>query len=53
VLSIEDLESLERTLEIMSNPSLVEAIREGRRDVASGRTEKLSREEAHARIAER
>ncbi|MFP3901358.1 MAG: type II toxin-antitoxin system Phd/YefM family antitoxin [Acidimicrobiia bacterium] len=53
MLSIEDLESLEETLEILSNPALLEAIREGQRDAAGGRTESLTREEVRARIAER
>lgn len=53
MLSIEDLESLEETLEIMGNPVLLEAIREGQRDVGGGRTESLTREEVLARIAER
>ena len=53
MLSIEDLESLEETLEIMSDPALLEAVREGQSDVAAGRTERLSREEALARVAKR
>lgn len=53
MLSIEDLESLEETLEILSNPALLEAVRVGQRDVAAGRTERLSREEALARMAKR
>jgi prevent-host-death family protein len=53
MLSIADLESLEETLAIMSDPSLVDAIRAGRRDAAAGRTETLSREEALARVTER
>jgi antitoxin YefM len=53
LLSIEDLESLEETLEIMSNPALLEAVREGERDIAAGRTEQLSREEAIARVTQR
>ncbi|MGH9112014.1 MAG: type II toxin-antitoxin system Phd/YefM family antitoxin [Acidimicrobiales bacterium] len=53
MLSIEDLESLEETLELMSNPALLRAIREGEDDVAAGRTEQLSREEALARVAQR
>jgi PHD/YefM family antitoxin component YafN of YafNO toxin-antitoxin module len=53
MLSIEDLESLEETLEVLSNPALLEAIRDGQRDVAAGRTERLSREEALARVAKR
>ncbi|HXH58381.1 type II toxin-antitoxin system Phd/YefM family antitoxin [Iamia sp.] len=51
MLSIEDLESLEETLEIMSNPPLLKAIREGEHDVEAGRTDQLSREEARARVA--
>ncbi|MCY7303486.1 MAG: type II toxin-antitoxin system Phd/YefM family antitoxin [Thermoleophilia bacterium] len=51
MLSVEDLESLEETLDIMSNPALREAIREGERDVAAGRTLQLSHEEALARVA--
>ncbi|CAN5644888.1 MAG: type II toxin-antitoxin system Phd/YefM family antitoxin [Iamia sp.] len=43
MLSIEDLESLEETIEIMSNPTLLEAIDQGRHDVAAGRTETPSR----------
>lgn len=49
MLSIEDLESLEETLEILSNPALLEAVRDGQRDVAAGRTERLSREDPPAR----
>lgn len=51
LLSIEDLESLEETLSILSDPSLVEEIREATRDVAAGRTEALSREEALALLS--
>lgn len=53
MLSVDDLESLEETLAIMSNPALMDAIREGQRDLAAGRTESLSREDALARVAER
>jgi antitoxin YefM len=53
MLSVEDLESLEETLEILSNTALLEAVREGQRDVAAGRTEQLSREQALARVAKR
>lgn len=51
LLSVEDLESLEETLDILSNPALVEDIRRGEADVAAGRTELLSKEEAQALIA--
>lgn len=53
MLSVDDLESLEETLAIMSNPALMDAIREGQRDLAAGRTASLSREDALARVAER
>ncbi len=53
MLSIEDLESLEETLAILSDPSLLESIRDGQADVAVGRTARLSREEALARAAKR
>lgn len=36
VLSVEDLESLEETLEILSNPELMRAIEEGRAALARG-----------------
>ncbi|MGB3412585.1 MAG: type II toxin-antitoxin system Phd/YefM family antitoxin [Microthrixaceae bacterium] len=50
LLSIEDLESLEETLEILSNQTLMEAVRSGQEDVADGRTEQLSRDEVPDRI---
>jgi antitoxin YefM len=52
MLSIEDLESLEETLEILSNPRLVEEIRKGERDAKAGRKERLSRAELLARRVE-
>lgn len=53
MLNVDDLESLEETLEILSNPALVEAIRSGEQDAAAGRTTPLSRDEALAHIAKR
>ncbi len=50
LLSVKDLESLEETLTILSNPSLVEEIREAERDVAAGRIAPLSHEQARAMI---
>ena len=50
MLSIEDLESLEETLEILSQPDLVDQIRRGQRDVAAGRTERLRHDAALGRI---
>lgn len=46
VLSVDDLESLEETLAILSAPELVAGIREGAADVAAGRTERMTRDEA-------
>ncbi len=53
MLSIEDLESLEETLEILSNPALMTAIGEGREDAKAGRVARLSREQVLARIDQR
>ena len=51
MLNVDDLESLEETLEILSNRPLMEAIRRGDADVEAGRTERVSRDEVLARIA--
>ena len=51
MLSVEDLESLEETLEILSDPKLLDEIRRGERDVETGRTVRLSRDELVARRA--
>jgi prevent-host-death family protein len=53
MLNVEDLESLEETLSILSNSPLREAIREGEADLSAGRTKRLSRDEALARVARR
>jgi len=50
MLNVDDLESLEETLAILSNPTLRNAIHEGADDVAAGRTERLSRDQVLARI---
>jgi prevent-host-death family protein len=50
MLSIEDLESLEETLEVLSNPQLMADIREADAEVAAGRTVTLSKDEAVARL---
>lgn len=49
MLSVEDLESLEETLDILSSPTLREQVRKGDRDLKAGRTQRLSREELLAR----
>ena len=46
MLSLDDLESLEETLAILSNPALMDEIREAEDDVDAGRTTPLSQEEA-------
>jgi antitoxin YefM len=46
MLSLEDLESLEETLAILSDPELLSAIREADAEVAAGTTTRLSRQEA-------
>lgn len=53
MLNVDDLESLEETLEILSNPALMAAIREGLDDVEAGRAERLSRDEVLHRITAR
>ena len=46
MLSLEDLESLEETLAILSDPELLAAIREADAEVAAGTTTRMSRREA-------
>jgi antitoxin YefM len=53
MLSLEDLASLEETLEILSDPVVMNAIREAEADVAAGRTGKSSKEEALAIVKRR
>jgi antitoxin YefM len=48
LLSLEDLESLEETLEILSDPQLTAAIAEAEADVAAGRVVPMTKEEALA-----
>jgi prevent-host-death family protein len=50
MLSVEDLESLEETLEILSDPALMRSIRRGQREAASGKAVRLTRDEALGRI---
>jgi prevent-host-death family protein len=46
LLSVEDLESLEETLEVMRDPGLLDAVREAEAEVATGSTEPLTEDEA-------
>jgi antitoxin YefM len=48
MLSVEDLESLEETLEILSNPTLMADIREAQAESNTGTRPPLSKEEALA-----
>jgi antitoxin YefM len=50
MLSLEDLESLEETLAILSDPELVAAIRMADAEVTAGRTTRLSKQEALAEL---
>ena len=51
LMSVEDVESLEETLAILSDPQLVAEIRAGERDSRAGRTERLSRQDLSAEIS--
>ena len=48
ILSIEDLESLEETLAILSDPELMAQIREAERDATRNRITRLTKAEAKA-----
>src|SRR6266545_7600597 len=50
MLSLEDLESLEETLDILSNPRLVAEIHDAEAEVAAGRTRRLTKDEAQSLI---
>jgi antitoxin YefM len=50
MLSLEDLESLEETLAVLSDPGLMAAIGEADAEVAADRTTRLSEQEALAGI---
>jgi len=50
MMSLEDLESLEETLAILSDPGLMEALREADAEVAAGRTTPMTKQEALAEI---
>jgi antitoxin YefM len=50
MLSLEDLESLEETLAILSDPELMAAVKEADAEVAADSTTRLSEQEALAEI---
>jgi antitoxin YefM len=53
MLSVEDLESLEESLEILSNPALLAEIREAQDEVARGKAVALTKDEALAELRRR
>lgn len=50
MLSIADLESLEETLAILSDPELMRSIRRSQREAEAGKAVRLTADEARARI---
>lgn len=52
IMNLEDLESLEETLAILSNPRLMAEIRQAEAEIASGKSKRLSKDEA-TRLAKR
>lgn len=53
VLSIEDLEGLEETLEILSDPRLVRRIRRAIAEIEAGQAEDLTKDDALALVRKR
>lgn len=53
MMSVDDLESLEETLQVLSNPGLLAEIRDAQQDLGAGRTTRLSKAEALALIKRR
>lgn len=50
LVSIADLESLEETLEILSNPDLVEEIKKARAEITKGKARRLTKQQAQKLI---
>jgi len=50
VLNIEDLEGLEETLSVLSDPKLMRRVRQGQADIESGKVQQLTKDEALALI---
>ncbi len=46
IMSVEDLESLEDTLDILSDPKAIADIRKARKEMAAGSTVRLTKDEA-------
>jgi antitoxin YefM len=53
VLSIDDLEGLEETLDILSDPKALERIRRARREIEAGKAQELTKDEALALVKRR
>lgn len=53
MLSVEDLESLEETLQVLSSPGLLAEVREAHKELMAGRTTQLNKDEARALIKRR
>lgn len=53
VLSLEDLEGLEETLEILSDPALMRRIKKAEAEIAAGLDEALTKEELLDRVRRR
>lgn len=53
VMSIEDLEGLEETLEILSDPALMRRIKKAEAEIAAGKDKVLSKEELLERVRRR
>ncbi|MDP1794303.1 MAG: type II toxin-antitoxin system Phd/YefM family antitoxin [Acidimicrobiales bacterium] len=53
MLSVEDLESLEETLEVLSNTPLRDSVKAGEADVKAGKVERLSKDQALGRISKK
>lgn len=50
VMSVEDLEGLEETLDILSDPKLMRRIRKAQAEVAAGQVEELTKDDALALV---
>lgn len=53
VLSMDDLESLEETVDVLSSPALIEQIRESLEELQAGQAEVLSKDDALALVRAR
>lgn len=49
LIATEDLEALEETLDLLSDPEAMASLRRAEKDIAEGRVERLTEEQARAR----